>query len=296
MKKSFLFLAFIATSVFVCAQESIQLDTIVKKNYYISPEKVESYSNEVDSAYFGQVSTATILWPSNEDVLSPELAATFRQIIFGCLASQSTGEEEDFDHIVNATTLEQAIDSLFSYNLPAFIDDMKRTDSATLADNATSLDSYAFYNVSIEAPYNKNGIISFTCSSDNSGYSWFQPFPLEIGIVLDIINEKVLKLNNVIAPSNLKALQKELAKRVKKFQKSIKEDFQYSREKISDYPLQDIESDDLADWYINDEGLVFVFQRCEITPSTYAGCPEIVIPLKKLKPLLLPEALKYWGL
>ncbi len=70
MKKHGAILSAILICVFAQAQNPIQFDTIRKINYYISPEKVESFFDDGQLAYTGQVSSATILWVSENNPLT----------------------------------------------------------------------------------------------------------------------------------------------------------------------------------------------------------------------------------
>lgn len=52
---------------------------------------------------------------------------------------------------------------------------------------------------------------------------------------------------------------------------------------------------DDSNWYINDEGIVFIFPPYYIAPGCY-GWIEIAMPIKNYKHLFRTEALKYWGI
>ena len=286
-RKLFLLSSFILLGVCcLSAQTTIQFKTVKQVSHYITNTTGESAYGD-GRVYNGLKFETEFLWPIGG--LPANKLRTFRQCVLRACASEQVTraqmanvDEANFPNLLHAALVKE-------YRTEGVCMDSDQklhyVTAAKLPKNVELSESV----IKMEHKRTKNGVCTM----------FFHGWDFCIGAAhgmhgtwalnYDINANKQLFLRDLLQSGKAAEINRSFCAIVNRWRNT---------NGYSDYDEPYNEPRDFNDkygWYMNNEGIVFLFQPYEIAPFS-EGVVEITLPVKRYKYLFRPEALKYWNL
>ncbi|MBR6018314.1 MAG: DUF3298 domain-containing protein [Paludibacteraceae bacterium] len=283
MKKIVLIIAGVAMSLMICAQPSVQFKNVKKCAYYIGKEKYEAYGDEGKLLYPYQKNEINIHWPKKKG-LSPTTEFALKRAIIETiynLGGLDYSIVEDTALIMSGNVFDVLISDFFEIE-----EDCVPTSSKRIAKK--DVETFGVEGIlESQIKYQKHGVLSLQYDAYYIDHDHINRNRCG-AISFDVERGAALELGDVIQVDSIDELIQLVNEAVWAFQKE---------NEIEDWNsyVVSLEVEDMYDWYIVDDTLMFVFQKYDIAPGVY-GVVELGIPVREHKSLFRPDALKYWGL
>ena len=287
MKHRFITISLLLAGTITLAAQTIRFEDFKDESCYLSKTLEDSWWGD-DQVYHGFTFTTELMWPVG-GLLADKLRS-LRQFILESYASddimaalKARVDNPDFHTVLhNAMRKEYFTDGLCSVDP----NDMRPVQPAQLAEYG----EVSFSEQSMELKHVQRGVYVFLFSGDDYCDGAAHPMGGVWSLNYDAECNQRLTLGDLLRTDRQKEVNRVYCDVVNQW--IVENDLQdYNSEPFSDL----INFNSYGSWYIDKDGIVFIFNPYEVAPYAY-GLVEITLPVRKYKHLFRPAVLKYWNL
>lgn len=287
MKRRFIIVALLLAGTIGLAAQTIRFETFKDQSNYLSKILEDSWWGD-GKVYHGFTFSTELMWPVSG--LPADKLHSLRQFILATYASDNVAaalnakvDNSDFHTALhNAMRKEYFSEGVCSDDL----DNMRLVQPSQISEDG----EVSFSEQSMELKHIQRGVC--VLFFDGSDYCAGAAHPMGGMWTLnyDIERNRHLTLGDILRTDRQAEINRIYCAVVNEW--IAENDLQdYNSEPYSDQ----LNFDNRGGWYIDQDGIVFIFNPYEIAPYAF-GIAEITLPVRKYKHLFRPEVLKYWNL